>query len=116
MQRTFSFYKDNNGEWYVDLPEWKGDKADLQMVEGADTLLDLISRNREKCSLYMSDEIFDKAEFLTLIHIREKNLGGGGDYFLESYNGNSVQLKLWLCAVTEFVFQGLPQKIWFSVA
>ena len=114
MQRIFSFYKNEQHEWYVDLPEWKGDAAELQMVEGADAMLDLISCNGKKAVLQMSDEELDKAETLTLTHIRDKNLGGGGDYLLEVYNGNTINQKLWLCAVTEFVFESLPEKIWFK--
>jgi len=35
--RTFRFYKDTDG-WFVDLPEWTGEKWELEMVSGADTL------------------------------------------------------------------------------
>ena len=114
MQRIFSFYNNEQHEWYVDLPEWKGDRAELQMVEGADAMLDLISGNGKKCELKMSDEELDKADILTLTHIRDENFGGGGDYLLEVYNGNTINQKIWLCAVTEFVFKNLPEKIWFK--
>jgi hypothetical protein len=113
MRSTFKFYKTTGGQWFIDLPSWKGDPAELQMVEGADTMLDTISANGDACVIEMSDENMDGAEVLTLIHAREPNLGGGGDYLLEKYGGTMIQHKLWLCAVTEFVFGHLPQKIWF---
>ncbi len=113
MQRTFSFYKTSDHEWFVTLPEWKGDKAELQMVEGADAMLDMIANNGTDCNLELNDEEFIDADLLTLTHARKQNRGGGGDYLLEIYNGNTVNQKLWLCAVTEFVFGNLPQKIWF---
>ena len=42
------FYKEN-GIWYIDLPEFieqgLGTKANLMMVDGADTFLDFLSDN-----------------------------------------------------------------------
>lgn len=115
IKRVFTFYKNDSGEWYINLPEWKGDPEDLQMVEGADKWLDLISNHDKKVKLTLADSSFKDAEVLTLLHIREENLGGGGDYFLENYDSKKVNLKLWLCEVTSFVFEGIPQKIYFKV-
>lgn len=113
MERVIRFYKNAKGEWYADLPEWGGNLEDLQMVEGADTLLNWISRSGDECNLLMADEQLDKAEILTLIYVREENLGGGGDYLLETYKGDLKNHRLWFCRVTEFVFKQLPQKIYF---
>jgi len=114
MQKIFRFYKNSSNEWYIDLPEWKGDASELQMVEGADKMLDMVSGSRKGCELQFADEKFEGAQLLTLIHVREPNLGGGGDYLLETYNDQPIGQKIWLCAVTEFVFKSLPQKIWFK--
>jgi hypothetical protein len=114
VKRTFEFYKNEKDEWYLNLPEWKGDPEDLQMVEGADKWLDLVSNNASTVKLTLSDEQFDSAEALTLLRIREDNLGGGGIYFLETYRDKNVDLKLWLCEVTSFVFKTIPQKIYFN--
>ena len=41
MKLTFiKEYYNNKYGWYVVLPEYKGDKSDLEMVEGADLILD----------------------------------------------------------------------------
>ena len=42
--KTISFTKENE-TWYVDYPEWKGNKANLAMVAGADTMLDALTKN-----------------------------------------------------------------------
>lgn len=113
-KRKFTFHKNNKGEWYLNLPEWDGDPGDLQMVEGADKWLDLLSNGANNIAVYMSDSHFATAEILTLLHVREPNLGGGGNYYLETYQGKKVGLKLWLCEVTEFVFGSIPQRIYFK--
>ena len=38
-----SFVKEESNKWYVVLPEWEGDKEELEMVLGADELLDRLS-------------------------------------------------------------------------
>ena len=40
--------------WYIDLPEYLlqgGDKGDLQMVSGADTMLDIIAEEKSEVTL-----------------------------------------------------------------
>ena len=114
IKKTFKFEKNETNEWYIKLPTWKGDPEDLQMVEGADLWLDLLSNVGKKVKLILSDKKFENAEILSLLRIREENLGGGGIYYLESYQGKKVGLKLWLCEVTKFVFTAIPQRIYFS--
>lgn len=113
MKRDFRFYKVANGDWYIDLPEWKGDPEDLQMIQGADQWLDLMS-NATEVTLSIADTDFENAEFLTLIRLGESNLGGGGNYFLERYQKQNVNLKIWLCEVVEFIFDKYPQRIYFK--
>lgn len=114
MQRDFQFYKNDKSEWYIDLPEWKGDPDDLQMIQGADEWLDLVS-DSPKVKLTISDNDFDDAQFMTLIRLGEENLGGGGNYFLERYQTQNVSLKIWLCDIVEFIFDKYPQRLYFKV-
>ncbi len=116
MERKIRFYKNAKGEWYADIPEWGGDIADLQMVEGADELLDWVAAAATECNLLMADNHIKDAEILNLVYAREANLGGGGDYILESFKGEWKNHKLWLCHVTEFVFKQLPETIYFKEA
>ena len=116
MERAIRFYKNSNNEWYADIPEWGGDPADLQMVEGADKLLDWVAASNNECNLIWADNHMPNAEQLKLVYAREENLGGGGDYLLETFNGNHVNHKLWLCYVTEFVFKAIPEFIYFKNA
>jgi len=116
MVRSIRFYKNAKGEWFADIPEWGGSIEDLQMVEGADELLNWIAASANECKLTMADEFMEDAEVLTLVYVREANLGGGGDYLLDQFRGDYKNHKLWLCHVTEFVFKQVPEKIYFKEA
>lgn len=78
VKREFKFYKNDKGEWWLDLPEWKGDSADLQVIEGADEWLDLVSEKGVEIYMTLADQKFEGAENLSLLRIREENFGGGG--------------------------------------
>ena len=112
-KKELTFNKNEKGEWYLQLPEWTGDPAELQMVEGADQWLELVGKGNPKINLTLSTKNFDQAAVLTLLRTKEQNLGGGGIYYLESYLGATIELKIWLCEVTRFIFDDLPQKIYF---
>jgi hypothetical protein len=123
------FYKEN-GMWYISLPEFinmgLGNKNNLLMVDGSDTFLDILSGyepnttpDGTKISLVLCDQ-----EFLGCTHRLTKIDNGlnqdllnkvghapvdyGAYYMVEEIPGH----KLWLCPVTEYVFDGVyPEKI-----
>ena len=113
MRRTFRFYKTDEQKWYVDLPEWTKSTVDLEMVEGADTMLDKVSENNTECYLEMSDEPFDGSEVIRLVNDLSKSVGGG-DYIMERYKGEFVNHQMWLCAVVETVFGEIPRIIFIK--
>lgn len=112
MNRTFRFYKTEEQKWYVDLPEWTKSVVDLEMVEGADTMLDKVSGYKNECYLKMSDEPIKGADRMKLVKDRTNCKLGGGDYIMETYKGKAFNHKLWLCSVTESVFGDLPEVIY----
>jgi hypothetical protein len=114
MTQTFRFYKTNNGAWYIDLPGWTGSIEELAMVQGADTMLDTVSGQTNECYLKISDEPFEGAEVLKLASSRTDTYGSGGDYVLERYESQTINHKMWLCEVTKYVFDGLPENIYFK--
>jgi len=110
--KEFRFYKENTGRWYVDLPEWDGAKADLEMVEGADTFLEILSQGEGITKVILSDKCYEGSYMLEM-----QRLGGeigGAWYKLESFEGIEFNMEMWLCDVTSFVFGRLPEIIYFS--
>ncbi len=108
--KTLKFNKEPLG-WFVELKEWEGDKADLEMVLGADTMLDILAQGESSIELDMSDKEIEHYEH-TLIFIDKEN--GGAWYYFESKNELVTPLTLWLCKVTKFVFGKLPNKIYIK--
>lgn len=114
------FDKEANGEWYIHLPEYidqGGTKADLQMVGGADTLLDILSQREDKVRVTFSREDFHGCEYqLDLMRIEESV--EEEDWGI--YRGTPVDSEVYpeietvmLCPVTKFVFDWeFPSKIY----
>ncbi|MDO3643121.1 DUF6717 family protein [Mucilaginibacter sp. L3T2-6] len=112
--QTYKFIKGDSGKWYIDLPDWTGQKADLEMVGGADTMLDHVGSGAPEAELILSEFPFANADVLELIHDYSRQPGGGGIYFLGNYNGEILNQEIWLCEVTEFVFGKLPPQIYLK--
>ena len=107
--KTFKFYKENNGDWYVDLPSWEGSKYDLQMVMGADTMLDILSNCGSEVSIIIEEEPIDFYDFK--LTFKEDYCDGGMYEYTSAYNTFDV----WLCHVTKFVYNKLPKVLYGCV-
>ena len=108
---TYKFVKES-GRWYIDLPDWPGVKADLEMVEGADIMLDYVGEGSSVVDLMLAEQPFEGSATLKLIEDYAEHVGGG-IYFLEEYDGKTLNQQMWLCDVTKYVFGGLPEFIYF---
>lgn len=105
------FEKEENGGWYIVLPDWPGSHSALAMVAGADTLLDTLDNGSGWVTLQVDTKplsIFRRGYTLRKI----VNCFGGATYWVRSkkYTGPA-----WLCEVTKFVFNNtLPKRIYFK--
>lgn len=105
------FIREGSG-WYIDLPaylEQGGSKGDLQMVAGADTMLDIIAGRDSEVNLQIDTQPFDGADELILTERCDPILGGGY-YYMHSFEGKEVSKNTWLCEVTSFVFMIFLKK------
>lgn len=110
--KTYKFIKTGE-EWFIDLPEYieqGGNYGDLQMVDGADTMLEVMAGEGDDVTLTIATEPFAGADELVLTEKCDP-LIGGGYYLMKTYRGKEINHSMWLCQVTEFVFGYLPERI-----
>ncbi|MCP4521009.1 MAG: hypothetical protein GY827_04835 [Cytophagales bacterium] len=103
--RTFKFERESDGRWYVVLPEWQGDKEELEMVAGADMFLEIMAQGENEVVIDVDIEPFDGFKYKLTFQDHE---AGGGTYYLR---GELFEFPVWLCHVTEFVYGYLPENI-----
>jgi len=105
--RTFRFYKQHDGKWFIDMPEWKQDRQHLQMVEGADDFLESIRpSNSNQVYLQVSLSSFHNA--LCISKIEDDPFGDGADYWYPTPTGPKM---MWLCNVTDWYYGHMPEEI-----
>lgn len=107
--KRFKFVKEQDSRWFIDIPGWPEEARDaLEMVCGADTMLDIIAQGETEVWLSFSEEIFFDYK-IELSYIRPEE--GGAWYNLKS---ELHEFEVWLCQVTEYVFGKLPEKIYVT--
>lgn len=110
-----NFEKTQEGQWYVVLPNYEGDKEDLEMVDGADKLLDRLSDGDTKCTIevsidsplygtFIKSQLIDHNEFGATYITNEEPLD-------ENSNNDNM---FWLCNVTHIIFGEHPLHIYFK--
>ncbi len=110
--KSYRFIRNGNN-WYIDLPEFLeqgGSMGDLQMVEGADKMLDMMAKDKDSVALTIAREPFEGADSLILTEKCDPIIGGGY-YLMQQYAGLPINRTMWLCQVTEFIFGDLPAEI-----
>ena len=111
--KTYRFIK-TAGRWYIDLPDYLeqgGNMAELEMVEGADIMLDIMAENKHAVNLCIADKPFENADKLVLTEKCDPVIGGGY-YLLKEYEGTIINQTMWLCQVTAFVFGKISPEIY----
>lgn len=127
---TLKFYKTEENDWYVDLPNWEGEISDLQMVCGADTMLDILAQGDDiiwldlqipsdrrpsimndgdrplKATLTLEAICADEAKYLS------DSIPASGAIYQCNMPNISVPVPVWLCDVTKFVFGKFPEFIY----
>lgn len=116
---VYRFYKESsnnsaNREWYIDLPKYPGPKSALQMVCGADFMLDTLSGGKDEVNLrislkpdFVTVDSFGFSESLTLAKTEQTTYGRWYEY--------KYSTPVWLCPVVIYVFGYYPETIYFKV-
>lgn len=114
--KKYRFYKEDDNRWYIDLPEWTGSKSELEMVAGADTMLDYFAADKKEVWMYVSEnEIKDGYTLEFIRYATEINNGALYKFYNYQEHIHSVTLfEVWLCDVTKFVFGYFPKSIYMK--
>lgn len=122
----YRFYKSETGQWYIDLPKYLeegiGKQANLEMVEGADKMLDILSEGRDEVTLSVETSTYDNHVWKEGGHLLTRVQIHSGDYTGASYKANIDEytdlgtvnnvFSVWLCDVTKYVFGDFPEVIY----
>lgn len=112
IRMRLDFEKEDNGKWYVILPDWPNDHEELEMVDGADKLLDYLTMDDKLVSIDVYTEEPTIGEYMTYNLIDHDDYGG--TYLCADPNASIP--KIWLCNVMHFVFDGEhPETLYMRV-
>ncbi len=109
MEISFECYED--GRWYVIFPEYEGDHDDLEMVEGADKMLDALTEDGLYVTLSVEREEPSDGDYFTL-EIEAHDEDGA---FYNVKNCKQFEGTVWLCNVVHEFFGDHPERIYCSV-
>lgn len=120
MIQEMIFNKKDN-QWFIDLPEYPGQKADLQIVMGADKLLDTLAKEEGKVILLITTQVDDIHNLNGLPAFSTHNWEWlvRGDH-IPVADGKYYAVKggmyyAWLCPVTLWVFGDYPKYIYYKI-
>lgn len=93
-----------DSRWYLKNDKWEGSKEELQMIAGADTLIDFLSKGESlKINVWTEKEHTENNKnYFHAISL------GKGNYRMGVFT-------FWLCSVTEWVFGYMPTDLYFRV-
>lgn len=117
---TLSFEQDPDSRWYVIFPGWPLERAHLEMVAGADDMLNLLDKQEQKhlvtVSVIPSSKQRQLEGYIQLTCVKS-SLSGGGFYTVQGLEGWGTpgakrEKQLWLCPVTLCVLGRYPKYIY----
>lgn len=109
MQLTFECTED--GRWFVVFPEYEGPQEDLEMVEGADEMLDVLTMDLITVTLDINIEEPGIGEYFILE--LESHDDDGAFYNVidcPHFSGN-----IWLCNVVHELFNEHPERFYVQL-
>jgi hypothetical protein len=113
-QTVYTFLQEG-GRWYIYLAAYLNQgwgKQDLELVEGAQKVLNTLSNGAKKLRLNLSLEPFEGANVLELVEHCPAPKGGGIYLYNPSAEHNSNLY--WICDLALFVFGDIPERIYVN--
>lgn len=109
--KNLKFIKELDNRWYIDLPDWTGDKEELEMVAGADVFLDVLAQGEDTVHVSVSEDYVPHKYKLLALYEPEYT---GMLYNLYT-SKDEFMMVIWLCDVTKFLYEGkFPQRLFVN--
>ena len=110
--KTLRFYKEEDNTWYADIPDYicqGGEKADLQMVAGADNMLDILSNNGDSITLRIYENNEEPEKYVVSLWLLKEDE-------IPNYNCNinGYEFSIWLCGVTKWLYGYYPEVLYIN--
>ena len=105
------FNREEDGCWYVHLPNWPFSHHNLMMVAGADKLCQFLSDDGKTTEVEVipsNNERVMPGYFC--LKRKEYSIAGGSTYEVSGLDG--FERDIWLCPVTLFVLKKYPKFIY----
>lgn len=112
MTHKINFYKEESGKWYLNFPEWRGEKEELETTPEMVFLLESLTQGGDSVYFQAGDEKFSGASSLILIKA-EYGANPKGLYLLPSYGGKDLNFKVLLGKGIKELFGKFPETLWF---
>lgn len=111
---TLTFVQDPDDRWYIDML-WSGNRANLEMVAGADDLLTYFdTEKKHKVVLHVvPSEKQLTVENHTELRQIDKSTFGGSHYDTTDFEGFRMK-KIWICPVTLCVLGCYPKYLYIQ--
>lgn len=111
---TLTFVQDPDGRWYIDMP-WDGNRANLEMVAGADDLLSYLdTEGQHRVTIHVvASETPQQVEGHTELRQLDKSLTGGSRYDATDVEGFRCG-RIWICPVTLCVLGRYPKCLYIK--
>lgn len=111
---TLTFVQDPDDRWYIDMP-WSGNRANLEMVAGADDLLSFLDtegEHRVTIHVVPSEKPLE-VEGHTELRQTKSSLTGGSFYDATDFRGFRMT-QIWICPVTLCVLGCYPKYLYIK--
>jgi hypothetical protein len=112
---SYTFVK-KDGNWQLQYSNYtykEGHEIDIDLTEGSESMLNLLSDGKDEVSLFFDKQPFADANEIELVQRCEPFLNGG-IYRLREFEGKKLDYDMWISDVTQHVFGETPEKIYFK--
>jgi hypothetical protein len=109
MNNVFSFYKTAQNRWFYDWPDYERDHNELEMIDGADTLLEHFAHDSKYVNLIV-DTIKKRSHYDFIL--KKNTVEAHGCY----YTCDDLDYHVYLCSVMLLIYEDYPDVLYVTVA